>query len=84
MSLPITVNLPHDALAVLRLDRDAFADAFKQAAVAKWYEMGRVSQSRAAELLGVSRARLFEILSAHGVAALQTTAAELEDEVARG
>lgn len=84
MALPITLNLPDDALAVLRLDRTDFAEALKQAAVCKWYELGRVSQSRAAELLGVSRARLFEILAAHEVVPLQATAEELSDEVSRG
>ena len=84
MSLPITVELPDDALAALRLDKDAFAEALKQAAVCKWYELGRVSQSRAAELLGVSRARLFEILAAHGTEPIQATEAELEEEVRRG
>jgi len=82
MPLAITVEFPDDALAVLRLDRASFAEAFKQAAVCKWYEMGRASQSRAAELLGVSRARLMEVLAAHGVAAIQTSPEELSDEVA--
>lgn len=84
MSLPITLELPDDALAVLRVDRAAFGEALKQAAICKWYELGRVSQGRAAELLGVSRARWFEVLAAHGVSPIQSTPDELEDEVARG
>ena len=61
-----------------------FAQELKRAAVCKWYELGLVSQDKAAELLGVSRVRLIELLTAYRVSPTQVTAAELRAGLERG
>lgn len=50
----------------------------------KWYELGVISQSKAAELLGVSRVRLIELLAAYRVSPIQATPEELRAELERG
>ncbi|HMS08295.1 MAG TPA: UPF0175 family protein [Pyrinomonadaceae bacterium] len=52
------------------------------AAVVKWYELGRISQGKAAELLGISRVEFLELLSAFKVSAWQYTEDELTEELA--
>lgn len=61
--------MPDGALSVLRRSPEDFAEEMKRAAVAKWYEMGTVSQSMGAEILGVSRAEFMRVLSQFRVAA---------------
>jgi predicted HTH domain antitoxin len=39
--------------------------------VSKWYEMGMVSQSKGAEILGVSRSEFLDVLSRYRVSAFQ-------------
>ena len=43
-----------------------------------------ISQSKAAELLGVSRVRLMELLTAYRVSPIQATPEELRAELERG
>ena len=45
-----------------------FARGMVLAAVAKWYEMGGISQAKGAEICAVSRAAFLGILSRHSVA----------------
>ena len=44
----------------------------------------QLSQSKAAELAGISRAEFLDSLSGYGVSPFQVTPEELEREVARG
>jgi predicted HTH domain antitoxin len=54
------------------------------AAAVVWYAQGRVSQGRAAEIAGVSRAELLDALSESGVSACQETLEDLDEVLARG
>jgi len=51
------------------------------AAAVKWYEMGQVSQSKAAELAGVSRAEFLDALTRFDVSPFQVTLEELNKTV---
>lgn len=53
----------------------------RQAAAVKWFETGRVSQGKAAELAGVSREEFHEVLSSYNVSAFQLTTDELREEL---
>ena len=44
------------------------------AAAVKWYETGRISQSKAAEIADVSRAELLAALDSFGVSPFQVSA----------
>jgi predicted HTH domain antitoxin len=71
MSVRVTVVVPEGALSALRRGPTEFAEELKRAAVAKWYELGTISQSKGAEILGVSRAEFFDVLSEYRVSPFQ-------------
>jgi predicted HTH domain antitoxin len=50
----------------------------------KWYEIGRLSQAKAAEIAGVSRAEFLDSLARFRVSPFQVTAEELMAELKRG
>ena len=52
------------------------------AAAVKWYEMGQISQSKAAEIAGITRAGLINALFRYQVDFIQYTAEELTEEMA--
>ena len=58
----VTFELPEDALSSVRKDPDHFAQELRLAAAVKWHEMEVVSQSRAAEIAGLSRSEFIEAL----------------------
>jgi predicted HTH domain antitoxin len=53
------------------------------AAAVKWYELGKISQGKAAEIAGLSRAAFIDALSRFQVSPFQYSAEELAEEVAR-
>jgi predicted HTH domain antitoxin len=71
VSVTVSIVVPEGALSALRRDPTEFAEELKRAAVAKWYELGMLSQSKGAEILGVSRAELFDVLSEYRVSPFQ-------------
>jgi predicted HTH domain antitoxin len=77
----IRFEVPEGALASLHKDPASFARELRLAAAVKWYELRMLSQERAAELAGVSRAEFLDALGRFGVSPFQYDAAELEDEV---
>jgi predicted HTH domain antitoxin len=54
------------------------------AAAIKWYELGEIPQSKAAEIAGVTRTELLHALALYQVDFMQYTQAELEEELAYG
>ena len=84
MSVTVTVQVPEGTLSVLRTDAPGFAEELKRAAVAKWYEMGMVSQGMGAEILGVSRSEFLDVLSRYRVSPFQSDEEDLADGRARG
>lgn len=84
MSVQVTIELPEDAFSILRSSPEAFAKEMRLAAAVKWYEMGKISQSKAAALAGISRHEFLMSLSRFGVSPFQVTPDELEAEFKRG
>lgn len=79
MGHQLVIEVPEDAFSVLRRSPEEFAAALKAAAVSKWYELGWISQSKASEMLGISRHALFDVLNRHGVSPFQETFDEVGD-----
>lgn len=86
MPTTVTIELPDDAFSALRRSPDEFAQEMRLAAAVKWYEMGELSQGKAAELAGLSREAFIDALGRFGVGAIQTRPDELEQDLraARG
>jgi predicted HTH domain antitoxin len=72
MSVTVNVVVPEGALSVLRTDLPGFTEELKRAAVAKWNEMGMVSQSKGSEILGLSRSEFLDVLSRYRVSPFQS------------
>lgn len=82
--IEVVVNVPEGALAALRKDPQHFSQELRLAAAVKWYEMQLVSQSRAAEIAGLSRSDFVFALARFGVSPFQETAEELAREATGG
>lgn len=81
MSVTLNVVVPDGALSVLRRSPEEFGEEMKRAAVAKWYEVGMVSQGKGAEILGISRAEFLFVLSQYRVSPFQVDEEDLAAEV---
>ena len=79
--MQITLEIPDNSLSITRESPDEFARSLRIAAAVKWYELGRISQSKAAELIGCNRVELFNHLHDYRVPFLQTSVADLEAEL---
>jgi predicted HTH domain antitoxin len=79
----LTLEMPEGVLAALRKDPAAFLSDLRLAAAVKWYEMEEVSQGRAAEIAGLTRAEFLAALGRFRVSPFQYTPAEALDEADR-
>lgn len=76
-------EVPDGVLAALRKDPTAFGEELRLVAAVKWYELRQVSQARAAEIAGLSRAEFIDALGRYGVSPFQYGADEIAEEAAR-
>ncbi len=77
----LTIEMPRDAFAAIQADPQEFARQMRIAAAIKWYELGRVSQGKGAEIAGLSRSDFIDALSAARVPALQISPEQLREEL---
>jgi predicted HTH domain antitoxin len=73
----IAFDLQEGALASVRQDPATFTHELRVAAAVKWYELGRISQGRAAEIAGLSRAEFIDALGGYGASPFQETLEEV-------
>jgi predicted HTH domain antitoxin len=77
----ITYDVPPSAFAALHMSPMELAREMRVAACVQWYAQGLVSQERAAEIAGLSRAEFLEELFRRKVPACQVTLEELIEEI---
>lgn len=82
-AMHIEMDLPESAFSALRLSPAQFVQELRLAAAVKWYEAEMISQSKAAELAGVSREVFLLGAGRLRVSAAQSTPNELAAELAR-
>lgn len=76
--MKLTLEIPESTFSALRQPPKEFAACIRLMAAAKLYEIGNLSQERAAELAGISRQEFLVQLSRHGVSPFQC----IEDDLA--
>ena len=84
MSVQVVLELPEEVFSALRRTPEAFVAEMRLAAAVKWYEIGMLSQGKAAELAGVSRQEFLASLARFNVSPFQVTPDELAREWQRG
>jgi predicted HTH domain antitoxin len=77
----LILDIPESAFSTLHQAPNEFAQEMRVAAAVKWYELERVSQGRAAEIAGLTRAAFIDALSRYRVSPFQYTAEELIEEM---
>ncbi|MEA5421433.1 UPF0175 family protein [Spirulina sp. CCNP1310] len=77
----ITIELPESLFSALRKAPTEFVQEMRVAAAAKWYELGEISQGKAAEIAGLSRSEFIHALARYQVSILQYSAEELAEEM---
>ena len=81
MPVQLTVDIPESAFSVFKDDAARFIAEMRIAAAVKWFETGQLSQSKAAEIAGLSREAFLDALHRYGVSPFQLTTGELEKEL---
>jgi predicted HTH domain antitoxin len=78
----ISIELPESVFSTLGKEPDELAREMKIAAAVKWYELGEISQGKAAEIAGLNRIEFMDVLIRYKVSPFQYTAEELAEEIA--
>ncbi len=73
----IEIELSEDVLLAMQKDPKDMAKEMRIAAAVKWYELGMLSQGKAAEVAGLSRAEFINGLSRFKVSPFQAAAEEI-------
>ena len=77
----LSLELPQDVFSALRQEPEEFLREMRLAAAVQWYETQQVSQAKAAEIAGVSRAEFLTALGRVDVSPFQITSEELVSEL---
>jgi predicted HTH domain antitoxin len=75
------IELPESAFSSLKKEPSEFIAEMKCAAAVKWYELGAISQSKAAEIAGLGRYEFITLLGRYGVSVIQYTEDSLRREI---
>ncbi len=77
MTQTLEIEMSDDVFLSMQKDPKDLAKEMRLAAAVKWYELGLLSQGKAAEVAGLSRAEFIDGLSRFGVSPLQETSEEI-------
>ncbi len=77
----VPIQLPETVFSGIRRNPEEFVREMRIAAAIKWYELGEISQAKAAEIAGLTRAEFINALSRYKVDFMQYTAQELAEEL---
>lgn len=73
----LRIDMDDDVLLGLQRTAEELAVDLRLAAAVKWYEMGTVSQEKAAQIAGLNRSAFIEALGRFGVSPFQESADDI-------
>lgn len=73
----LRIDMDDDVLLGLQRTPEELARELRLAAAVKWYEMGTVSQEKAAQIAGLNRSAFIEALGRFGVSPFQESADDI-------
>ncbi len=79
MTRTVCMEVDDEVFLGMNKSPEELAREMRLAAAVKWYEMGLISQEKAAQLSGMSRAAFIDALSGFGVSPFQETGDEILD-----
>lgn len=80
----VVLEVPEDTFSQFDFPAGEFGRRTLVAACVKWVEAGRLTQSRACEICGLSREAFLRAMSEYEVSPFQDSLAELKEALARG
>jgi hypothetical protein len=83
MSKQVVLDLPESAFSAFRVGPAELGREMRLAAAVKWFQLGRLSQAKAAEVAGLSRSEFIHELARFQVSPIQETIEELAEGLAR-
>lgn len=81
MSVALKLDMPEGVFSAVRKSPVEFVAEMRLTAAVKWYELGLVSQEKAAEIAGLGRVDFILSLARFKVSPFQYTADEIEEEL---
>ncbi len=80
--LKVEIELPRDLLTALDIPEPELSRRVQEWVVLELFQEGEISAGKAGEILGLSKSRFLDLLSAHGLSYLDANPQELAREVA--
>jgi predicted HTH domain antitoxin len=77
MSKTLAIELEDDVFPALQEDPEEITREMRLFSAVKWYEMGKISQEKAAEIANMSRTAFINALSQYSITPFQETAEEI-------
>ncbi len=77
----VHIDFPLSVFSVMQKEPEEFAKELRLAAAVKWYELGKISQEKAAEIAGLSRSEFLEALAKYKIDFMQYSAKEIDGEL---
>ncbi|MEA1051110.1 UPF0175 family protein [Lamprobacter modestohalophilus] len=79
----LTIDLPDSVFPALHRAPDEFVHEMRTEAAVQWYAQQRVSQEKAAEIAGLSRAEFIDELARRRIPVIQVSFEDLMEDVQR-